>query len=289
MSYPIGPPAESLLRPRQSLMLARLWWIIRTDNFYLRLTDHDHELVGPDGQIYTPMGGFDPTAIRKAAGLEDQNADFRGVLSSGAITFDDLRVGRWDEAEINEYVVDFRFPWAGTMQHTRVWISETRFDGEQWHAQISGIPYWLRFNVGRTHTRTCDADLGDARCGVDVTPLQQSGSVTVVLEDRIEFEISLPIGQSDGFFDDGEVVWQSGPNLGLLSQVRSYEDLTPRKMRLYLRTPFPVVVGDTFLLTPGCNKLGRTGDCKNKFNNLVNFRGFEDIPGTNDTLRTPTT
>lgn len=283
MTYPIAPPAESLLRPRQSLTLARLWWLRRQDNFSLRLTDHDHELTGPDGFTYTPIGAFEPTAVRKSSGLEEQNADLRGVLSSDAITYDDLRARRYEEAEINEYVVDFRFPWAGTMQHTRYWITETRFDGEQWHAQVSGIPYWFRFSVGGTYTRGCTYDVFGPGCDLDPTPFQQTGDITVILEQHLEFEINI-VGTSDNYFDDGECLWLTGANQGVLSQVRTYHNLSPRKVRLFLRTPFAVVVGDTALFTPGCDKTGAT--CKTKYSNLVNFGGKEFMPGTDELIKT---
>ena len=37
-------------------------------------------------------------------------------------------------------------------------------------------------------------------------------------------------------------------------------------------------------VVPGCNKTGRGGDCQVKFDNLVNFRGFEDVPGQDKVL-----
>jgi hypothetical protein len=42
-----------------------------------------------------------------------------------------------------------------------------------------------------------------------------------------------------------------------------------------------IVAGDDVELVRGCNHEGRNGDCKNKFNNYVNFGGFEDIPPDN--------
>jgi hypothetical protein len=46
-----------------------------------------------------------------------------------------------------------------------------------------------------------------------------------------------------------------------------------------------IQVGDTFRAYPGCNKLKKTetetydGDCVVKFDNAVNFRGFDEVPG----------
>jgi hypothetical protein len=42
-----------------------------------------------------------------------------------------------------------------------------------------------------------------------------------------------------------------------------------------------LLVGDEVQLARGCDHLGRTGDCKLKFNNYINYGGFEDIPPDN--------
>lgn len=39
--------------------------------------------------------------------------------------------------------------------------------------------------------------------------------------------------------------------------------------------------GDPVELARGCNHLGRAGDCKLKFDNYINYGGFEDIPPDN--------
>lgn len=42
-----------------------------------------------------------------------------------------------------------------------------------------------------------------------------------------------------------------------------------------------LVPGDEVQLVRGCDHRGRNGDCLNKFNNYINFGGFEDIPSDN--------
>jgi uncharacterized phage protein (TIGR02218 family) len=49
--------------------------------------------------------------------------------------------------------------------------------------------------------------------------------------------------------------------------------------------PFAIQVGDTFTYAPGCDKTRET--CCNKFNNILNFRGFPDIPGMDQYLYYP--
>lgn len=285
MPYAPSPGASALLSPRQSHRLARLWRVTRVDGFVLYLTDHDHALVADDLQSYTPVGGINPTALRKASALEEQNFEVKGVLNSDAVTYADLRAGRWKEAEIHEYVVDAGVPWAGPLQHARYWITETRFDGEQWTAQVSGIPYWLRFNTGEVASRGCGADLGDARCKIPLATLEFTGDVLSVNDDHIEVVDSAIPNSSDDYWADGDWTWLSGANVGLVSRIRSYNDTT-KVVRFFLRTPFPIVAGDTYSMTPGCDKLAAT--CKAKFSNIENFRGDPFFPGTDKLIAPPT-
>lgn len=285
MSYSLTPPAEALLRPRQSHAHARLWWVRRTDNFNLRLTDHDRSLTGPDGAVYTPTGGFNPTAIRRSAGLEEQNFEVVAALTSSAITHADLRAGRWDEAEINEYTVDWRYPWAALLQHSRYWITKTRFDAERVTCEVSGIPYHLSFSVGGVISRGCRADLGDNKCKVNLTLFEETGFVNVVEVESRQVTLSGVLTHSDGFFNDGEIRWTSGANVGVLSQVRTWTE-TPKRARLHLRTPFAIAPGDAFVMQPGCDKTLAT--CFSKYANQDNFRGFPDSPGTDELVKVVT-
>jgi uncharacterized phage protein (TIGR02218 family) len=41
--------------------------------------------------------------------------------------------------------------------------------------------------------------------------------------------------------------------------------------------PEAISVGDTFVVTAGCDK--RFATCRDRFSNTVNFRGFPHIPG----------
>jgi hypothetical protein len=55
---------------------------------------------------------------------------------------------------------------------------------------------------------------------------------------------------------------------------------------LHLPMPYDIAVGDTYEAVPGCRKR-RSEDCNIKFNNVVNFRGFPDVPSTTRSWATP--
>ena len=47
--------------------------------------------------------------------------------------------------------------------------------------------------------------------------------------------------------------------------------------------PEPIAAGDTFVVTAGCDK--RFATCRDRFDNVVNFRGFPHIPGNDFVMR----
>ncbi|HFC05523.1 MAG TPA: hypothetical protein ENJ55_07435 [Rhizobiales bacterium] len=47
--------------------------------------------------------------------------------------------------------------------------------------------------------------------------------------------------------------------------------------RFFRQMPEPIIAGDTFIITAGCNKSFET--CKAKFSNPENFQGFPHMPG----------
>jgi hypothetical protein len=80
-------------------------------------------------------------------------------------------------------------------------------------------------------------------------------------------------GKGDGYYDNGQIVFTSGPNSGLTKAIKSYFGRT-----FFFNSPLPFIpnAGDTFVAYPGCDKQQST--CTSKFTNLVNFGGFPYVP-----------
>ncbi len=262
-----------------------LWKITRTDAEKLYFTSHN-EPIEFDGQTYIPAGGAKASARQKQSGLRDQNLEFEGVITSDSITHDDLRAGRYREAEVMEHIVDWMYPWAGAILTARYWISEVKFTGAIWEAAIEGITRWIRGKVGDVYGRGCRWDLGDGDCKVTVAPYNFSGHVTSITEatlnNRNRFHTNLT--QADGYFDYGLLEWDTGNNANIYSEVKIFTN-ADGKIGLEDNTPFSIVVNDTFNVTAGCDK--KAGTCKTKFSNILNFGGFPFIPGTDKMFNTP--
>jgi uncharacterized phage protein (TIGR02218 family) len=85
-----------------------------------------------------------------------------------------------------------------------------------------------------------------------------------------------------GYYDDGIMTFTSGVNSGLSYQIRIWDGVTLTTDNALFVAPSP---GDTFHISPGCDHT--SNDCFTKFGNLVNFRGFEKIPGQDAILQYP--
>jgi uncharacterized phage protein (TIGR02218 family) len=283
---------ESLL-VRRVHRFVTLWKIERTDGEIFRFTDHDRPLDF-EGHTYTPVAGFSASARQKETGLEAQNLEAIGVLSSEAITHDDLAAGKYSDAEVTEYLVDWGAPWIGAIQKQRYWITEARFSGEHWEAKVEGIARWLRQPVGDVYGRTCRYSLGDDNCsaslGVDETKGVIVQEVTSPYNARSYFTVSRSAPYwSDGDANHGTVRWVSGANSGKIYEVKTFVNKLDVPTRYIIRLQEPtladIAANDEALLTVGCDKLMTT--CRDKFDNLANFGGFPTIPGPDRMLQTP--
>jgi uncharacterized phage protein (TIGR02218 family) len=285
---------------QQTHFRAKLYRITRTDNEQFYFTDHDSEIQGHDGNTYEPAGGFETSAVRNETGLQDQQVDARGAITSDRITFDDLRAGRFQEAEVVVFEVDWRAPWGGPLSTRKFFIETTAWNGEDWTAELSGLTAKLRHKVGRIVNRNCDAEeLGDSRCQYNLTTnaWDQITSVTVLAgsqdasEPRRIFRAVLAdipsLGPDQDEYKYGKIVWATGSgNVGVVSEVKLYSHTSPdRQITLNLPTPFDIEDNDDFELTTGCSRLFSV--CDSKFGNRLNFQGFPHVPSSDEVLQTP--
>ncbi|MDZ4137026.1 MAG: DUF2163 domain-containing protein, partial [Paracoccaceae bacterium] len=91
--------------------LAWCWQITRPDGVALGFTDHDRTLSF-DGTEFEPESGFAASEIRAGSDLAVDAQDATGVLTSDRITESDILDGRWDNAQVELWRVN----WADTGQ-----------------------------------------------------------------------------------------------------------------------------------------------------------------------------
>lgn len=259
--------------------LAWCWKVQRADGTVFGFTDHDTNLAF-DGVTYTAATGFTATEIASSQGLSIDNLDIDGALDATAITEADLRGGRYDNADVEIWRVN----WADTAERVLIrkgTIGEVTRGELGFRAELRGLAHALDQTQGRTYQRQCDANVGDARCGVDLdtNAFRGTGTVTAVADDRVLTVAAFPEGTfAEQWFRHGKLTWTAGDNTGLSAEVKSHYDVAGGVViELYQRAAFGVSTGDTFKVFAGCDKIWET--CKATFANTANFRGFPHLPG----------
>ena len=145
------------------------------------------------------------------------------MLTSDRITETDILDGRWDNAEVEVWRVN----WADTGQRVlmrRGAIGQIRRGRLAFVAEVRSLAHVLGQTVGRTFQATCDAALGDARCGVDLEDpaFKGTGAVIDLLRDRA-FTASGLGGFASGWFTFGTLEWTSGANAGRRTEVLGHD------------------------------------------------------------------
>ncbi len=263
--------------------LAWCWRLTRSDGQVFGFTDHDLPLTF-DGTTFEPESGFTASEIRTGSDLSVDAQDAEGVLTSTTITETDILEGRWDNAGVEIWRVN----WQDTSQRVlmrRGAIGQVRRGRVQFVAEMRSLAHVLNQTIGRTFQATCDASLGDARCGVDLSDpaWKGSGAVMTVDGDRA-FTVSGLSAYTDGWFALGTLGWTGGANAGRKGEVLTHAAGSTNVTVTLLEAPvLAIAAGDTFDITAGCDKLFET--CTGRFANGVNFRGFPHIPGQDTVIR----
>ena len=251
--------------------------ITRKDGVIKGFTDHDVELTF-NGVKYIPTPGMQKITMNLRNNAEISNQEFN---SSWNVDLDeaDLANGVYDDADIEVFLAD----WKGT-ETVLVFkgnLGLITWTDEGFIADVQSSMKKLQKNIGFTYTQKCrhvlfsqsDPTLMGA-CTLNKASYTFAGQVnSTKTPTKIEFDIS--VGQANDYFTNGTIKFITGLNAGLEFTVKKYTVATYATVTLFLPTPYEVNVGDQFEITAGCNKT--FDECKNKFNNVINFGGFPHI------------
>jgi uncharacterized phage protein (TIGR02218 family) len=199
---------------------------------------------------------------------------------------DDIKLGLWDQARVEAYLIDWQEPtlsvplWSGFVQTIVC-------HGSRFELNIQTLEPAMNQMVGRLYARTCDARLGDGRCGVDLTAKAYSAS-TAILTVESDRALTLTLVQTFDLtaFRAGMLRVTSGRAAGLVRPILQAEQISGH-VAIKLTQPMPLLPGpgDHVTLSFGCDKRFET--CRNRFGNGLNFRGVPTLPGDAITVTGP--
>lgn len=257
--------------------LAFCWRIERRDGVTIGLTSHDRDLtIG--GLTYRAAPGMTPAAVRSGIGLDGEDSDVAGALTSDAISEVDLMAGRWDGAALELWLTGWEAPGTLWLRLAAGEIGAVARRGGAFTAELIGAAAALGAPVAPGASPDCRARLGDRACGVDLSMRRRIVRVSAVADSDVTIAGSIAPG--DHAF--GTLRWLTGANAGLTQGII---DNDAAGVKLSDPPAFAVAAGTLALLTQGCDR--QLATCAGRFGNAVNFRGEPFLPGMDLLTRYP--
>jgi uncharacterized phage protein (TIGR02218 family) len=287
--------------------LAVLWKITRADGTVMGFTTHDQDISYQAADDTSPVTylaetGLSNTASDSSSDLSVDNAEVTGFIESASITVADIRAGVYDNALIEERVVNWANLSMGDMLVRSGWLGKVQMKNGLFTVELRGLTQKLSTAIGSTYGPVCRAELGSSMaaddgswrpwyCNVNLAAYQQSGSVssspdamTLIPASGLQNVGSSPVVAAPAsWFDNGSITFTSGVLAGKTFEIKTWDGTA---LDMFLPFPEQPQAGDTFTITPGCDQTASATGCL-KFNNIANFRGEPFTPGADLILNYP--
>lgn len=260
--------------------------LVLRDTTEIGITDHDKDLpfdLG-DGEITYDSGtGILSSDISLSCGLDADNFEVTGPIGD-VVTKEAVLGGRFDRATVYLFQVNWKDTTQGPARLLKGNLSEARIEGGKFIFEIRSDKDRYNQTVGRLITNQCDADHGDARCGR--TPETSDLTVTAGTS-SLQFVALFTGTAADDYFNKGTVQFLTGDLAGTMPvEIEDWDDMGSNLATITLFAPLAEApsVGDTATAIRGCGKT--RADCMAR-NNIANFRGFPEVPGSDQALKFP--
>ncbi len=260
---------------QQTTHLATCMLVTRQDGAIYGFTSFDKKLtIG--GVDYLPGSSFNTSDIESGNNLDTDNLSVGGVLSSYAITEDELRAGRWDYADFRIFQVNYNDLSMGDKKDRAGHLGEVSVNRTTFIAELLGMMEAYGTSIGEITQPACRANLGDARCKVNL-----AGSPNFTVSGVVDIMLSDFFTMSDSDRTEGNTYFDEG----ILTLHYDTGDIR-YEVKAYITTGGSPATGGTWVtktavaydatgvaytMTRGCNRLLST--CRDVFNNVANFRG----------------
>lgn len=190
---------------------------------------------------------------------------FRSTPPSGEISLTVRRRHQGDDLD------DWYVWWIGLVNNVKKGVAS--------EATIIGrtlLASFRRTGLRLSWTRGCPHMLYDSECGVNPADFSQPAEILSINSDG-SITVDTAGGNPAGYYDGGFIEWQATAE-GTMDQRSIESSVDATRFRIF-GSADRLEVGMAITLYPGCDLIGST--CKDKFDNLANFGGFEQMSGEN--------
>jgi uncharacterized phage protein (TIGR02218 family) len=258
--------------------VATFWRIFRRDGVALGFTSHNRDLLF-GGLRHRAAPGMLPSAIRRTADLEMDAVEVRGVLAHDAISNQDMRAGRYQNARIAIGVVDWETLAHATLFHGEIGaISE---EAGQFEAELHSAKAALEIDSLPRTSPACRAQFCDPSCQLSPARFTHLAQVTAI--DAATGRIAVTGGPAPAALVHGTIRWLEGPQAGITMQVIG---AGATGLVVDGQLDGTITAGTRIVMREGCDHTLAT--CSARFANGVNFQGEPYLPGNDLLARYPT-
>ncbi len=155
--------------------LVNCWKLKRRDGTVFGATEHDRDLSvdvgdGDGSVVYKAATGYSRSNVQFTHDFKVDNHEITGVLDSLALTEADIRAGRYDGAEVLQFLVNWTDLSMGIIRISRSEVGEIKANGAGFTATLRGLTDRYSQEIVDPITPGCPVDFGDVRCGVRLDP-----------------------------------------------------------------------------------------------------------------------
>lgn len=257
--------------------ISNCWFIKLKDNRTLGFTDHSDDIVF-EGLLYRSGHTVSVSSIESSASLSVDNFEIEAVLNSDVIQENEVLSGKYNQAYIEYFIVNYNNLSQGRVLINSGYISEIRIVDNRFYAEVRGLSDKLDKQTRQIYSETCRAKFKDKKCAANDSEHIICGFITSLISDLIvETDLSITY---PGIYNNSRLKIIDGTK----EDFCSVQKIVNNKIYLQKQGKIILKTGLKVMLFPECDK--RFSTCCNIFRNSLNFRGEPFVPGIDEINKT---
>jgi uncharacterized phage protein (TIGR02218 family) len=274
-----GAPLATHLAGTAHTRCRMLLFILR-DGTKIGITDHNEDIdftLAEDGDETTYLSdtGFRISDVAQPIGFEAGNYEVTGPVAD-VVTLAALLGGRWKTAATYLFEINWKAP-TSALDLMKGSVTVVGINGGQFRFEVRDDRHRFNETLGRLITNQCPRK--HDQCCVNIAPETETTVDSVT--DSLTLTVDAAITSEN--FVYGRLWFTTGVNAGNDPiEIYAVSGSTITLFSEMVALPSP---GDEVTLKEGCD--GSRAMCRDRFGNVIEHRGFPEIPGSDQILRAP--